>query len=340
MEELERLLVDGIGRLKAAVTEGEAVVAGEAQHAEQLAESLRVNIMALEAKVRETEDTVRRKESARQKAEESLSAKINDLQNEVKKREETLENRANKVNDLNANIDVHLKHITQLELAVQKAKMESTSHAKRAEEVSESSKAKLAALEVQLRDKEEIVNKKDSSIKRLEQNLTAKIKDFESQMGNKEELLAGRDAEISDLKSQLQLLTKGINEMSSFFKHAESLTAVEGKGVSPAVPNEPVNGGEEKPAPFQSKHPKVTPILPETAREIVSTDLFRRITAELTQIMGPMASIIIRDQVKALGESMDKFPKTRLPELLEILSKEISDENLRVDFRARLVQNM
>jgi chromosome segregation ATPase len=190
LEKLERLFVDEFSRLKAAVKEGETVVAGEAQHDEQVAESLRVNVAALEAKLREMEDTVRREESARQKTEESLSAKIHDLQNEVKKKEEALENRANEVSDLKSKIDGHLKHITRLELAVQK-------HAKRAEHVTGSSKAKLAGREVQRRDKQEIVNKKDSNIKRLEQNLTAKIKDFESQMGNSEELLAVRDAEVA-----------------------------------------------------------------------------------------------------------------------------------------------
>lgn len=44
MDELERIIADRIGRLKAAVKEGEAVVADEAQHAEQLVESLRVSI--------------------------------------------------------------------------------------------------------------------------------------------------------------------------------------------------------------------------------------------------------------------------------------------------------
>ena len=36
MEELERIVLDRIARLKVAVNEGEAVVAGEVQHAEQL----------------------------------------------------------------------------------------------------------------------------------------------------------------------------------------------------------------------------------------------------------------------------------------------------------------
>ena len=50
-------------------------------------------------------------------------------------------------------------------------------------------------MEAQLRETEEIVRRKESTIKGLEQNLSDKIQDFENQVRNKEELLAGRDAE-------------------------------------------------------------------------------------------------------------------------------------------------
>jgi chromosome segregation ATPase len=335
MEELERILADRLGRLKAAVKEREAVVADETQHAKQLIASLRVNNAALEAKLRETEDTVRREESARQKMEESLTAKIHDLQNDVKKKEEALESRGNEVNDLKSKIDGQMKQVAELELAVQKVKVEAASQAERAELLSES----FAVLEAQLRDTEEIVRKQESTIKGLEKNLTDKVQDFESRVRNKEELLAGRDAEISDLKSQLKLLTKGIEEMSSFFKQAKALATVERQGVSTAVLNEPLNRGKEKPATFQSKGPKVTPIVPDAAREIVSPELFQGINDELTEAMDvirPLASVIVREHLASLGESMKTFPKTRLPELLESLSKEILDEKRKIDFRERI----
>ena len=341
-EQLERNLTDRIGRFKAVVKEGEAVVAGEAQRAEQLIESLRVNIAALEAKLRETEDTVRREESARQKKEESLTAKIQDMQNDVKKKEEVLESRGNEVNDLKSKIDGHAKQMAELELTVEGAKVEAAGQAERADHLAESFKAKVPALEAQLRDTEENVRKQESTIKGLEQNLTAKIQDFESQVRNKEELLAGRDAKINDLKSQLNLLTKGIGEMSSFFKQAEALAAVEGQGDGTAVLNESLKQREEKPDKFQSKSTRVTPIVPDAPQEIVSPDLFHRITGELTEVTGvirTITSIVVRDHVLALGESMEKFPKTRLPELLENLSKEISDEGLKIDFRKRLAYN-
>ena len=194
-------------------------------------------------------------------------------------------------------------------------------------------------MEAQLKDTEEIVRKQESTIKGLEKNLTDKVQDFESQVRNKEELLAGRDAEISDLKSQLKLLTKGIEQMSSFFKQTEALATVEGQGVSTAVLNEPLKRGEEKPATLQSKGSKVTAIVLDAAQEMVSPELFQRITDELTEVMnviGPLASIIVGERVAYLGESMKTFPKTRLPELLESLSKEILDEKRKIDFHERI----
>ena len=336
MEELERIVADRIGRLKAAVKEGESVVSGEAQHTAQVIESLRENIAGLEAKLKEVEESLRRKDSASQKMEENLNAKIHDLENDAKKKEEMLENRGGEVNNLKSKIDEQAEQVAQLESSFQKAKAEEANQAKRAEQLSESSRAKIAALEAQLKDTEEIVRKKDSAIKGLEQNLTAKIQNFESQMRNNEGLLASRAAEIEDLQSQLKLLTRGIKEMSSFFKQAEALS---GQGVKPVVVNESVNGGEEKPA-ASFKAAAVASNATDTAREIVSPDFFHRMTGEITQVVGPMASMIVRDHVVALGESMEKFPKARAKELLDTVSEEISDERQKIDFRQRLAKSM
>src|SRR2546425_926840 len=139
MEEIEKILVDGIGRLKAAVSDDQAVVASEAQHAEQVIEGLKANLTVLEAKLRETENTVHRKDVASQKMEESLSTEIRDLQSVVKKKEEALESRDSEVNDLKSKIDVLLEQVTHLELTIQQTKGEAAS------EVIEGLKTKIAA---------------------------------------------------------------------------------------------------------------------------------------------------------------------------------------------------
>ena len=242
MEGLEKLVADRIGKLKAAVKAGEAMVE-EARQAEQLVGNLKADIAALEAKLKEMEETIRRKDSSRQKMEETLTAEIKNLQNDLKKKDETLATRGN---------------------------------------------------------------------------------------------------EINDLKSQLKRLTKGIGEMSSFFRQAEALADIEGQDVSTAAQNEPVDEVEEKPVAVQSNIARVTPIVADAAGEMVSPEIFQRIISELAQVtnvMAPLASLLVHQQAKALGESVEKFPRTRLPELLEGLVKEISDENRQIDFRQRLAQS-
>ena len=342
MEEFERIVAERFGRLKSAVKEDEAMVTGEVQQAKQLVESLKASNAVLEAKLTETKEAVQRNDSSRQQLEESLTAKVQDLQNEVKKKEESLASLDNQINDLKSSIDAQLKQKGDLESAIEKAKQEAAIHAKRAEHLAESSRIKVATLESQLREKEELGRQNESTIKGLEQQLTAKIQDFESLVRDKEEQLAGRDAEINDLKSWLKLLTKGIGQMSSFFRQAEALAGIEGQDVGAAVLKEPVDGRQEKPVTVQSNVPEVMPIVPDAAREIVSPDIFGRITgefAEVTGVMSPLALLIVRQHVAALGESMEKFPETRLPELLERLVTEISDEKRQVDFRARVAQN-
>src|SRR5437762_13508371 len=51
MEQLEKIVVNRVGRWRAAVKEGETVVASENQHAEKVIESLRTEIAAKEAQL-------------------------------------------------------------------------------------------------------------------------------------------------------------------------------------------------------------------------------------------------------------------------------------------------
>ncbi|HTN70674.1 MAG TPA: hypothetical protein VMO00_06250 [Methylomirabilota bacterium] len=336
MVELEKMVVDGIARLKAAIKKGEAVVAVEAEHAEEVIESLRAKIAGLEAELKAAEETVRKKELSKQKLEENLTGKIHDLQNEVKKKEEALESRANEINDLKSKGDVLGKQVNQLESALQQAKARAAGEAERTERATENSKAKIAALEAQLREAEKVVRGKESTIKVLEQNLATRIQDLEGQVRDKEKLLADRDIQVHDLNSQLEILKNGIKGMSSFFRQTDVLAAVAAQEVAPVLPEGRAKKEEQKPAASQVENPAVAFNSRVPTRETVSPDFFYSMTHELTQIMGPMASMIVRDHVAALGESIEKFPKTRVTELLEIVSEEILDEDVKIGFRERL----
>jgi type II secretory pathway predicted ATPase ExeA len=58
--------------------------------------------------------------------------------------------------------------------------------------------------------------------------------------------------------------------------------------------------------------------------------------AALTDAMGPMAKIVLRDQIKTLGESTERFPNTKVEMLLESVSREILDDGMRGRFRQHM----
>jgi chromosome segregation ATPase len=299
-------------------------------------ESLRAKITSLEDKVTETEETVRKNELASQRMEESITRKMQDLQIEIKKKEKSFESRGNEVKDLTSNVEARGKQVTQLQQAIQQAKDEAAGEAKRVEQLTETHKTKVAALEAQLKKTEETVRGKDSTMQELAQSLAAKTQDFESQLRNKEKLLADRDKQVNDLNSQVQALTKGIKDMSSFFRQAEALAAIETQDIGTVLQAGQLKNEQEKPATSQNNTAKITSNKTDPPQETVPPDFFDRITYELTQAIGPMASMILRDHVKAIGESVDKFPKARIAELLKIVSEEIPDKDVKNRFREHL----
>jgi chromosome segregation ATPase len=229
--------------------------------------------------------------------------------------------------------EIIVPRIGRFKAAVKEREAVVAGEARRVEQVIENLKAKIAMLETQLKEAEDTTRRKDIASKKIEERLTAEVHSLQDELKNNKDTLQRRDAEIKDLKSQLQLLTRGVKEMSSFFKQAETLAAAELQSGSSAVAKEPTNGVEEKPAGPELKGPVVTSKRTDSPQQTMPANFFDRVTHELTQIMGPMATVIVRDKVTSLGESMEKFPNLRVGELLLILSREILNENAKARFR-------
>jgi hypothetical protein len=316
IQELEKIFVDGIGRLKAAVSDDQAVVASEAQHAEQVIAGLKANITVLEAKLKETEDTLHRKDIAGQKMEQSLSGEIRDLQSVVKKKEEALEGRDSEVKDLKSKGDVLTQQVTRLELAIQQRKAEAAGAAQHAEQVIAGLKGKIGTLEAQLTQTEQTVGGTDRS-KGLNQD---------------------RVRQIIDLNAELKPQSNGTKEMPYFFSKAKALTDIHAQDIGTVIAGEQLKAAEEKPATSHLQAAGVTSIVVPAVRKTVSQGTFDRMSAqfsELTNVIGSIAALVVRDHVRALGESMEEFPQTRLKELVESLSGQITDDKLKADFRKR-----
>ena len=235
-------------------------------------------------------------------------------------------------------IDGLKANIAALEVKLRQSEDTSRSKEVAKQKAEESFNARIAALEAKLKETDEIARAKDAIIKNLEQNNSAKIHELEDQLKNKEKLLTNRSREVIDLKSELNRLKNGIKEMSSFFKQSEVLGTVDGQDNSAVSPKGEVETADAKPASYQVKGKPSAITLPDAAEENLSPEFFKQLTLELTQTIGPMAPLIVRDHVKTLGETMEQFPKARVIELLETVSSEILDEKVKTGFRERIAQ--
>ena len=243
-------------------------------------------------------------------------------------------NHASTVNDAVEELEKLIaSKIGTLKVAVNESTAMVANKARHAEQAIDDLKSKTAALEIKLRETEEIVRGKDAITQGLEQNLNTRIQDLETQLRTKEQLLVARSREVIDLKAQLDHLRNGIKEVSSFFKQSQVLGVIEEQDNN-AVSRK----AEEKSATTQAKGQPATDSPPDAGQETVAPEFFKRMTHELTQTIGPMASMIVHDHVKALGETVENFPKARVNELLDTVSAEISDEKVKNGFRERLAE--
>jgi len=343
LKEFQKIVLDRIDRLAVLVENDEKLAKEENQHAEQLITGLRENLTAATAKLKEAENILSSKDSVRQNLEDTLTAKIRGLQDEMKQKDEVIERKEDEIKSLTSTVGGLETKVLELESGAERARTEMAKEVQRAEQLSEKFRVTSAELETQLKEAEQVVREKDFTVKRLEQELagkmqefSARISDHEAQLKNKEQNLESRDGEIKDLKSQLQFLTRGIDELSSFFMQAKALTTAEVKQKNSSS-SEPVNAEARKP-PIPVKDQRTTMASAATLDQPVSADLLNRVTERLQLTIGPVAPTLIRDHAVALGESIENFPRSRLIELVDVLSNEIPNKELRFNFRKWFAQ--
>ena len=66
--------------------------------------------------------------------------------------------------------------------------------------------------------------------------------------------------------------------------------------------------------------------------DLVPQALLNRVTGILTEVIGPMAPLVLKDQIEALGESPNSLPEAKLDELITLIGREIGDGNLKNKF--------
>ncbi|HKX49632.1 MAG TPA: hypothetical protein VJQ48_04300, partial [Candidatus Binatia bacterium] len=70
----------------------------------------------------------------------------------------------------------------------------------------------------------------------------------------------------------------------------------------------------------------------------VASQFFDFMARAATEGIGPMAKLIIDDQIADLGESRDSFPQRKLAELIERVSREIFNDTMRARFLDKMEQ--
>jgi type II secretory pathway predicted ATPase ExeA len=87
-------------------------------------------------------------------------------------------------------------------------------------------------------------------------------------------------------------------------------------------------------APLGRK-PKDSPFM-----ALVPGSFLNTLASALTDAMGPMSKIVLRDRIKSLGESPDRFPHAKVDMLLQLLSGEILDERMRKRFLHQMLEQI
>jgi hypothetical protein len=70
----------------------------------------------------------------------------------------------------------------------------------------------------------------------------------------------------------------------------------------------------------------------------VDGNFFEQISRELTWSMGPLSEIILSEEIGALGETQEQFPRSRISELVERVTEAILDESERIRFQQIMLE--
>jgi len=77
-----------------------------------------------------------------------------------------------------------------------------------------------------------------------------------------------------------------------------------------------------------------------SAVKIVPQTLLNRMTTVLMEIIGPMAPLVLRDQLKALGVTANNLPENKLDDLIMLVGLEIPDGKLKRKFEETMAREI
>jgi general secretion pathway protein A len=133
-----------------------------------------------------------------------------------------------------------------------------------------------------------------------------------------------------------------LNLAAGFGLYVRRVVATDSNGATP------LNGAVKRPAAVEPTAHQALPrpvavnslksITPP--REFVLPGLMQTVVDALTDAMGPMAPVVIREQMRALNTTADSFPPEKLLDLIDSVSREICDEFMREEFRREMAEQI
>jgi hypothetical protein len=123
-------------------------------------------------------------------------------------------------------------------------------------------------------------------------------------------------ASVAELKERKNAEKERVIEIAESQRHSRSIAA-NGDGFVP-----PRKFNETREEPF------------------VSAAFFEKLSAALTDAMGPMAAVVLEGGVAALGESLERFPVVKLCELIQQIKGEILSGSLRAAFEKQVLREI
>jgi Mrp family chromosome partitioning ATPase len=89
----------------------------------------------------------------------------------------------------------------------------------------------------------------------------------------------------------------------------------------------------------EPKLPEIEQSSGNPAPGTISRSFVDQLISRFTEMVGPMAPVLVQSQIISMGESVDSFPRSRLGELIEIISQDILDQELRMSFARSMSQD-
>ncbi len=73
---------------------------------------------------------------------------------------------------------------------------------------------------------------------------------------------------------------------------------------------------------------------------VLGKAFFNELSMELSKAMGPIADVVIEDEIADMGESRERFPAHRAAELVDVLARQILREERKVAFQQSMVKKL